>query len=167
MTTQSARQGFPFLAAGQAQKELVHNEALALIDIATNVAVLSADVSDPPLSPATGACWIVGIDATGAWAGRDGSIACWTSGGWRFAAPVDGMRAWVVDQASWAERIDGAWQIGIVYAASVRAGGVQVVGARGPAIDDPAGGAVIDAQARDAVAAILSSLRDHGLIESE
>jgi hypothetical protein len=43
---------------------------------------------------------------------------------------------------------------------------VQVVGPRKPAISDPAGGTVIDTQARSAIVAILNALRPagHGLI---
>ena len=45
--------------------------------------------------------------------------------------------------------------------------GVQVVGARGAAVADPAGGAVIDVQCRAQLAALLATLRaatGHGLI---
>jgi hypothetical protein len=45
-------------------------------------------------------------------------------------------------------------------------GGNQVVGPRAAAIDSPADGAVIDVEARAAIAAILDALRQHGLIES-
>lgn len=47
-----------------------------------------------------------------------------------------------------------------------RIGGVQVVGARRPAIGDPSGGTTIDAEARAALTAILGALRTHGLIAS-
>ena len=43
-------------------------------------------------------------------------------------------------------------------------GGVKVLGARGAAIADAAGGATIDTQARAAVAQILAALRTHGVI---
>lgn len=43
-------------------------------------------------------------------------------------------------------------------------GGQQVVAARGAAIAAPSGGAIIDAEARTALSAILSALRLHGLI---
>lgn len=44
---------------------------------------------------------------------------------------------------------------------------LQVVGARAAAIADPAGGTVIDSEARTAVAGMLSAMRQHGLIASE
>jgi hypothetical protein len=99
MTETSARFALPFLQPGQAQKEVYHNEALALLDIAVQAAVQSADVAVPPDSPATGSCWIVAAGATGAWAGRSGTIAGWTSGGWRFVEPSEGMQVWNVATA--------------------------------------------------------------------
>jgi hypothetical protein len=42
----------------------------------------------------------------------------------------------------------------------------QVVGPRGAAIPSATGGTVIDDEARAAIDAILSALRQHGLIES-
>ena len=42
--------------------------------------------------------------------------------------------------------------------------GDQVLSGRQPAIADVSGGAVIDVQARSALASILSALRQHGLI---
>ena len=58
----------------------------------------------------------------------------------------------------------GAWAVGSARVSEVVVGGVKVVGARGPAIADATGGGTIDAQARLAVAQILSALRAHGLI---
>lgn len=49
---------------------------------------------------------------------------------------------------------------------SVLIGGQQVVGARGAAIAGPAGGAMVDSEARAAIAQILSALGTHGLIAS-
>jgi hypothetical protein len=45
--------------------------------------------------------------------------------------------------------------------------GEQVIGEQAAAIADPAGGTVIDSEARTAVAEILSAIRQHGLIASE
>lgn len=161
----TARLAFPLLAAGQAQKELVHNEALALLDIRVSPSV-EAVMNDPPASPMVGQCWIVGAAPSGVWIGHTGAIACWVSNGWRFASPHDGMRAWVVDQGLWAERRDGSWAIGASVATEIRVEGKKVLGARQPDILDPANGATIDAECRAAVVAILSSLRAHGLIGS-
>ena len=75
MTLLSGRFGLPFLAAGQAQKELTHNEALALIDAVLCPAVESAGLETPPGSPSVGQCWIAGVSPTGAWADAAGARA--------------------------------------------------------------------------------------------
>ena len=50
------------------------------------------------------------------------------------------------------------------HSSSVVVGGNQVVGPRGAPIASPGGGAVIDAEGRAAITAILAALRSHGLI---
>ena len=65
-TLASARLGLPFLAAGQAQKEVTHNEALALIDAGLSPAAETIGVTAPPSAPALGQCWIVGGAPSGA-----------------------------------------------------------------------------------------------------
>lgn len=160
----SARLAMPLLAAGQAQKEMTHNEALAMLDIAVQARVAAAGVNDPPADPAIGACWIVGDAPTGAWADQAGTIAGWTSDGWRFVVPVEGLAAWVGDQAVAARWLSGAWVIGDLAGSRVSIGGTQVLGAQAAAIADPGGGTTIDTEARAALAGILTALRGHGLI---
>ena len=53
------RWGLPLLFAGQAHKELAHNEALVLIDALLHGRVESAAINAPPKDPAPGQCWIV------------------------------------------------------------------------------------------------------------
>src|SRR3546814_17529812 len=77
------RFGFPYLYAGQAQKEVFHNEALILADLLVQAYAKSADQMVPPQTPAPGECWIVGDAPSGDWAGWAGALACWTHGGWR------------------------------------------------------------------------------------
>ena len=103
---------------------------------------------------------------SGAFAGHEGKLAGWTEGGWRFVAPIEGMR--LTERGSGAELAfrNGAWTSGSLRASEVVIGGQKVVGARSAAIADPTGGTVIDAQGRAAVAQILAALRAHGLIES-
>lgn len=160
------RLGLPFLAAGQAQKELTHNEALALADAAICPAVQGVGVDTPPAAPGLGQCWIVGAAPSGVWAGQAQEIAVWTSGGWRFVPPADGLQAWVVPDRLWAVRDAGVWRIGELRANQLLVGGVRVVGARQPAVATPAGGTVIDTQARAAIDAILARMSAHGLISS-
>lgn len=164
MANESARLALPLLQAGQAQKELTHNEALTRLDIAVQPLVESATLASPPPSPVPGQCWIVAASPTGAWAGQVNAIAGWTEGGWRFVAPVMGMAAHVRDRGH-AMAWDGtAWRDGAVRADGFYQGGVRVIGGRGAAIPDPSGGGIIDVEGRAATGAILAMLRLHGMI---
>ncbi len=164
MADESDRFSLPFINSGQSQKEAFHNEALALVDMLLHGSVVASGIDTPPASPGTGQCWVVGSSPTGAWAGQAGQVAGWTSGGWRFVAPRAGLALWD-EMAGVTITHDGAgWRSGIVAASAVEVGGVQVVGAQGAAIADPAGGATVDTEARAAVSALLGSLRAHGLI---
>jgi hypothetical protein len=163
---QTDRLGLPLLAAGQAQKEVTHNEALALLDMTVQPVVESADIAVPPASPALGQCWIVAIGGTGAWLGHDGALAGWTAAGWMLALPLAGWQAWAVDRES-AVRFDGStWVDEPARADGFYLEGERIVGTRQPAIAAPSGGAVQDGEARTAIATILTTLRNHGLIET-
>ena len=165
MSETSARFGLPLILPGQAQKELFHNEALALVDAALHAAVEGAPLAEPPAAPVGGACWLVAAGATGAWAGRDGSLAAWTSGGWRFVAPQPGMCVWD-KQAGYPRRWTGAaWNAGEVAAARIMVDGQQVVGMRQAGVPSPSGGTTIDVEARNAIDALTVALRSHGLID--
>jgi hypothetical protein len=96
MSESTRRVALPLLQAGQAQKEIDHNEALALIDGALHPLVGSLGGNDPPVGPASGAAWIVGSAPTGAWTGKAHMVALWTSGVWRFLAARVGMSVWNV-----------------------------------------------------------------------
>jgi hypothetical protein len=162
---QTSRLGLPLLAAGQAQKEIAHNEALLRLDLLTQGAVLSADLAMPPAAPVPGACWIVAAGATGAWAGQAAALAGWTDNGWRFAAPGAGWRLWVADRGHMM-RFDGAvWIDEMVRDDGMYVAGQRVLAARQAAVADPAGGATVDSEARATLAALLARLRAHGLIE--
>ena len=166
MSLESARLALPFLAAGQAQKELTHNEALALIDMGIGAAAKSAGIETPPSIPVIGECWIVGDTPTDAWSGHAGALACWTESGWRFLAGGEGMMVWVQDQRLWAVREADGWTIGAARAARVVIDDLQVLGAREAAVTAPIGGSVVDVEARSAIAAILDRLIAHGLIDA-
>ena len=145
MTLQTDRFMLPLLATAQAQKELTHNEALALLDALVHSVVVAVAPPTVPGSPAPGQCWIVGVGATGAWTGHDGALAAWTQGGWRFVTPVVGMSVWSVDGAVLVRRTASGWIVG-------------------PAVAAPSGGAVVDADARSAIATLTAAMRLHGLI---
>lgn len=156
----------PLLAAGQAQKEITHNEALGLIDMIVQAVVESADLATPPVAPEAGQCWAVAMGADGAWAGRDGALAGWTAAGWLFLAPETGWRAWARDRGHMI-RFDGtAWGDEPVRSDGIYIGGIRVIGARQGAIAAPSGGLTQDAEARSAIAAILAALGAHGLIDA-
>lgn len=164
MTDATPRLALPLLAAGQAQKEIYHNEALIALDALVAPVALTFGDAAPPAAPEAGRSWIVGTSPTGAWAGHAGALASWTEAGWRFVAPVDGLWVWVSGAGLWAHVAGGGWSLGPLPASALIVGGHQVVGARAEAISAPGGGATIDGEARTAIAAILAALRGHGLI---
>jgi hypothetical protein len=165
MADTTPRFALPFILPGQAQKELFHNEALARIDLALHPAVEGPPAAAPPASPATGECWIVGAPGSGDWTGREGELAMWTDGGWRFAPPPPGMVAW--DKAASVPLLwDGAqWRQGSLVCSGLVVNGVQVVGARQAGVPSPSGGTIIDEEARAAINALTAALMSHGLIE--
>lgn len=143
--TTSARLGLPLLAAGQAQKEVTHNEALTLIDAAIAPVVEAVGTSAAPVSAAAGQSWIVGAGASGAWTGQTGALAMQTAGGWRFVDLPQG--ATVTEQASGARwlRTASGWQAPVAIAA-------------------PGGGTTVDPECRAAVTALLNALIARGLV---
>lgn len=139
----SARFALPLLAAAQAQKEITHNEALALLDGLIHPVLVSDSEAAPPLDAAPGQGWIVAAGASGAWTGHEGRIALMTGGGWRFIAPVEGMQVWLSDAR--ATFVGGGWSAPPAYAG-------------------PTGGAVVDAEARNALSTLAAALAMAGLI---
>lgn len=164
MTDMTDRLSLALIAPGQAQKEMTHNEALARLDMMVQAVVQSVAPASVPASPMLGQCWIVGVGASGVWVGRDGAIAAWTAGGWRFVPPFEGMTAWSIADAMQVIRRGTSWIIGEVNAQQVRINNVPVLTVRQPAIATPVGGTMIDGESRSAITAILGVLRTHGLI---
>ncbi|MES2173425.1 MAG: DUF2793 domain-containing protein [Pseudomonadota bacterium] len=158
------RWALPLLFAGQAQKEIQHNEALTLIDALLHGRVESADLSAPPGAPIVGQCWIVAAGASGDWAGQVDAVALWTEGGWRFVAPRAGLRVAVADRDH-ALFYDGTeWRGDAIRDDGLYLDDERVVGPQMAAIIAPSGGSVIDVEARSTLADILTALRSHGLI---
>lgn len=162
MTTRLA---LPLIEPGQAQKEMSHNEALALLDLLVQPSAVAADAETPPGDPDAGQCWILGAAPTGAWAGHGGAVAGWSDSGWRFASPREGMQLWIEESQCFALFSSGSWEIGESHG-RVIVEGLQLVGPRAAAVGNPSGGAVIDAEARAALNAILATMREHGLISA-
>lgn len=165
MPERSARFALPFLAPGQAQKETFHNEAIAAIDGALHACVETASLAAPPATPVVGESWIVAADATGAWIDREGSLAVWTSGGWRFINPVPGMLVWNKALDYWVHWTGAGWANGTWPVATLIISGQQVVGPRLSTIANPSGGTTIDTEARAVIESVIVALKTHGLIE--
>lgn len=160
----TARFAMPLLAAGQAGKEITHNEALTLVDLLLQPTVEATGIDTPPMNPVAGRCWIVGPAPTAAWAGRAGLLAGWTPGGWRFVRPMEGFAVWCSSSGKPVVYRSGLWQESDVVGTQLTIAGQRVVGPRQPAIVDPGGGGVVDQPTRSAVIAILAAMRQHGLI---
>lgn len=141
------RFSLPLLAMAQAQKEVTHNEALTLLDALVHAVIEAGPQADPPTTPVEGCCWLVGPDATAAWAGKEDAVAIWTSGGWRFVLPRAAMRV--------SRLADGA---------SLRFDGESWI--EPPSIAGAAGGSTIDSEARSVLAALILLLEAHGLLIS-
>ncbi len=141
------RHNLPLLHAAQAQKEIFHNTALAMLD--TIVAPVVQDrASDPAmLTPVPGQCWIVGASATGPWQGRDNTIACWNENGWIFMEPKTGML--VSDVQSGCFRIfqGGGWFVPNILSTLT-------------------GGNTVDTEARATLNAIIELLRNFRFLPS-
>lgn len=165
MSDQSPRFGLPFILPGQAQKEVFHNEALILVDAALQAAVEEGPRASPPPSAQPGATWIVGAAPTGAWVGHANALAVASEGGWRFVAPPAGMSVW--DKAASVPRqwSGSAWSGGRISCSGLEIGGKAVVRERLAAIASPSGGTIIDAEARTALAAVIATLKSHGLTD--
>ena len=135
----------PLLAAGQAQKEITHNEALALIDGLLCPVAEAAGIDSPSPAPAAGQAWIVGPAPVGEWTGRAHQLAIATAGGWRFAEmPVGATVLIRASGALWRRTADG-WTAPQPVAPIV-------------------GGTTIDSECRAAVSALISALAARGLV---
>jgi hypothetical protein len=88
--------GLPLILASQAQKHVTHNEALAMLDVAVQLAVINRDQTVPPALAVPGDRHIVAAGGTVDWAGQDGKVALMTATGWQFTAPLPGWRAHVL-----------------------------------------------------------------------
>lgn len=157
------RLALPLLQPGQAQKEMTHNEALALLDMVVQGSVIGASGDAPPASPAPGGCWLVGASPIDAWAGHPHALAGWSSSGWHFVEPHEGMQVWLGLEQGNAVFADGIWRLGEAFG-KLFIEGDQVVGRRVDAITEPLGGTTVDGEARAAIVSVLEALRTHGLI---
>jgi hypothetical protein len=79
------------------------------------------------------------------WANKAGQIAYWIGGSWRFVVPHEGMRLWNRYTRRHSLYISGQWTTA-------------------PSVPNPTAGAVVDSEARAALAAILNYFRLIGIL---
>lgn len=152
MSDKTDRLKLPFLLPGQSQKEVTINESLLAVDTLLHGALQGPPRNTPPENPAPGETWLIGDAPSAEWAGRQGQVAAYTQGGWRYFQPVPGMTFWSVADACPVHFSDGVWINGLKPSAQL------------PTIADPSGGTTVDAPARAAIVAILQRLRAIGAV---
>jgi hypothetical protein len=141
---ETARFAIPLLAAGQAHKELFHNEALARIDFLLHPTVQAIESDPTGILPTAGQSWLVGPAAIDDWQGHDDQIAGWTGNGWLFIEPLALMRVYIKSIDSFAI-FRGSWQLT-------------------DAVTSPSAGSVVDVEARSAIDSILAVLEMQGIL---
>jgi hypothetical protein len=147
---QTPRLALPLIAAGQAQKDVTHNEALLALDRLVALVVVSDSEPAPPAAPAEGSVWIVPAAGAAAWGETAGTLMFRQDAAWIAVPPRDGQTAFVASNGQ----------------LLVHASGWQMVRSIGPAIPValPNGGSVIDSEARTALAALVGVLQQHGIV---
>lgn len=84
----------PYLVAGQAQKEITHNDALNDVDALMQISVINRTTATPPVSPLEGDSYIIAASPTGVWSGNANAVATYYSG-WRIKTAKAGWLAYV------------------------------------------------------------------------
>lgn len=158
----TVRLGLPLLMAGQAQKDVTHNEALHAIDRLVALAVQSRTRAAPPAVPAAGAAYIV-PPGTGTWPAAPDTLMVWDGHGWVATAAPAGTVAFIIEEAATCVKTASGWSSGWP-AGGLTIGGRAVLAAPPVAVTVPAGGAVIDAEARASIAAIVGALLSQGIV---
>ena len=134
------------MPAGQAHKELFHNEALTRIDFLIHP-IVQAIESDPTIIvPVPGQSWLVGPGATDDWLDHDDDIAGWSGNGWLFFAPIALMRVYIESTDDFVI-YRGSWQL------AAEVGG-------------PVAGSVVDVEARNSIESIIAALEVQGILKS-
>jgi len=95
--------------AAQAQKHVTYNKGLQTLDALVQLSVIDFFQSEPSGTQVGGARYLVGPDASGAFAGHVGEVACWQDGVWKFHPPQEGWIAWVQAHQAAFVFTDNAW----------------------------------------------------------
>jgi hypothetical protein len=109
MSDTSTHLGLPYLLAAQAQKHVIHNEALRLLDAMVQLSVLNRTRTTPPASPVDGDRHLVASGATGLWAGWDLNVAFWIDGVWMRLVPRQGWLVWIAAEQAFVVWNGSAW----------------------------------------------------------
>lgn len=115
--TETTNLSLPLLAASQAQKHVIVNEALQRLDGVVQLTLRSRSQTTPPGTVLEGDCFGVPANAVNDWAGRDGDVAQFVNGGWAFFTPQAGWRAFVADTGTVDLHDGGGWRAGGLSAA--------------------------------------------------
>lgn len=143
LTSATPRHSLPYIYAAQTQKEIFVNEAFFLADVLLHPAV-EGFTATPPTAPVDGGCWLVAGSPAGEWTGHAGSIAVYSGNTWTFVPPRDGMGLLVLETGQML-RYHNGWQVPSPVPA-------------------PAGGTVVDTEARAAINAIRTALITAGIL---
>lgn len=108
MTT--SRLSMPELETTQAQKEVVHNEGIAILDAWTQAVVINRTVLSPPGSPTKGDSYVVGPSgASGGFAGKEDYLTVYNGSTWDFYFPLEGFSCWNLDEDDVIRYVGGIW----------------------------------------------------------
>ncbi len=86
----------PYIFEGQANAEILHKDALNILDMLIHPSFNSIGDVTPPGSPVNGDTYFLGVTPTGVWATHGQEIALYYDG-WFFRTAREGMIAWVSD----------------------------------------------------------------------
>ena len=109
-TDETHRLSMPLMLPGTAQKHVIFNEALIMLDTLVQLTVKDRTRAEIPESPAGGDCHIVPVGAGTAWGGPENAVAMFDGTAWRFLSPRPGWRAFIQAESAEAQWQDDAWR---------------------------------------------------------
>lgn len=133
----------PLLFSGQAQKEFFVNQSFAIIDGLSRHAVESAQ-NEPPAVATEGQCFRITEPAQGSWSDREDDLAIMIGGAWHFISAGEGMTIFNIAENR-KEIFKSTWLTAVEQSPI-------------------SGGTNIDAEARTAIAEIVSELKKFGIL---